>query len=310
MPTTRKIVEVQNVKFDESTRGIDANVNERPWSFDDPPRLQPVQSVEKVGQTSREYRDILQQETEQADENLIGVDSNFDASPVVSFAPLATTVPSATHDTVHTVHFHPLNRSPLARPKAPRDIDGNVGGQNIVDGKRSRKPRPPHHSSHSVKLAYEDDVYNDDNNDDEVNVYMCFGYQKSRRGLTATLWPHAGRRLMVYTRLTVFSNDASFPPAFINSRTSLPWYENLKRKLDEHKFRYKAMGEVKVFTGLQFRRFDSGLLIHQRAYIRGLLRDRGYANANPVPTPATVQEPAPAAADSPLRQWSLPMLIG
>eukprot|EP00808_Paulinella_micropora_P021705 g55595.t1 len=139
MPTTRKIVEVRNVNFDESTRGIDANVSERPWSFDDPPRFQPVRSVEKVGQASREYRDILQQKTERTDEKVlvkteeehnnvrsvyeIGVDSDFDASPVVSSAPLATTVPSATHDT------------------APRDIDGNVGGQNIVDGKRSRKPR-------------------------------------------------------------------------------------------------------------------------------------------------------------------------
>eukprot|EP00808_Paulinella_micropora_P022653 g49206.t1 len=43
-------------------------------------------------------------------------------------------------------------------------------------------------------------------------------------------------------------NHASFPLAFINSRTSLPWYENLKRKLDEHKFLYNVMGGVKVFT--------------------------------------------------------------
>eukprot|EP00808_Paulinella_micropora_P021347 g40550.t1 len=36
-----------------------------------------------------------------------------------------------------------------------------------------------------------------------------------------------------------------FPPVFVNDPTSLPWYENLKRKLDENKFRYKAMGDVK-----------------------------------------------------------------
>eukprot|EP00808_Paulinella_micropora_P001079 g36172.t1 len=154
---TGKIIEVRNVKFDESTRGIDASANERHWSFGEPPRHQPVQSVEKVGQTSREYRDILQQETEQTDEK-IGVDSDFDASPVVSSAPLATTVPSATHD------------------MAPRDIDGNVGEQNIIDGKR---------------LEYEDDIYdNDDNDDEEANCVRWATRDDARRANIAPI--HTG----------------------------------------------------------------------------------------------------------------------
>eukprot|EP00808_Paulinella_micropora_P022652 g49205.t1 len=106
-----KIVEV------ESTRGIDANVSERSWSFDDPPRFQP----QETEQTDEKVL-VKMEEEHNNDRNVyeIGVDSDFDASPVVSSAPLATTVPSATHDT------------------APRDIDGNVGGQNIVDGKSWR----------------------------------------------------------------------------------------------------------------------------------------------------------------------------
>eukprot|EP00808_Paulinella_micropora_P002107 g16898.t1 len=85
--------------------------------------------------------------------------------------------------------------------------------------------------------------------------------------------------------------DKNFPPSFVRSSKSLPWYDNLKRKLDEHGFRYKALGDVKVFTGLQFKRFDSGLLIHQRAYIRGA------GTCSP-------------RAECPLRQWTLPKLTG
>eukprot|EP00808_Paulinella_micropora_P030738 g50835.t1 len=48
--------------------------------------------------------------------------------------------------------------SPSARAesKAPRDINGNIDSTNLVEGKRHRKPRPPHHASHSVKLAVGD----------------------------------------------------------------------------------------------------------------------------------------------------------
>eukprot|EP00808_Paulinella_micropora_P011677 g4173.t1 len=38
--------------------------------------------------------------------------------------------------------------------------------------------------------------------------------------------------------------DKNFPPSFVRSSKSIPWYDNLKRKLDEHGFRYKALGDA------------------------------------------------------------------
>jgi len=65
-----------------------------------------------------------------------------------------------------------------------------------------------------------------------------------------------------------------------------------------------------VFCGLQMRQFKTGLLIHQRTYIRNLLNDRGYSNARLAPTPAVDQDPQPAPANHPLRQWPLRKLCG
>eukprot|EP00808_Paulinella_micropora_P012257 g7052.t1 len=51
----------------------------------------------------------------------------------------------------------PSARAERKANKAPRDINGNIDSSNVIDGKRHRNPRPPHHASHSVKLAVDDD---------------------------------------------------------------------------------------------------------------------------------------------------------
>eukprot|EP00808_Paulinella_micropora_P024374 g750.t1 len=61
---------------------------------------------------------------------------------------------------------------------------------------------------------------------------------------------------------------------------------------------------------MQFKRFENGLLIHQQAYIEGLLQDRGFENAKPSTTPCNEQEPQPADPDASIRQWPLRKLAG
>eukprot|EP00808_Paulinella_micropora_P012728 g34691.t1 len=64
---------------------------------------------------------------------------------------------------LHLPLFLVLRMSPSVlaeqKAKASKDINGNIDSTNVVEGKRHRKPRPPHHASHSVKLAVEDDCY-------------------------------------------------------------------------------------------------------------------------------------------------------
>jgi len=157
--------------------------------------------------------------------------------------------------------------------------------------------------------------------------------------------PQAGRRWydhisrylrqLGYTQSTVdacvffLKGEAGvFPPKFAYDERSLPWivllrtddmlvfcmkgeqHAALVKKLQEARFRFTDKGDVEVFCGMQFKRFETGLLIHQQAYIDGLLQDRGFANAKPATTPCTDQEPQPADETATLRQWPLRKLAG
>ena len=83
-----------------------------------------------------------------------------------------------------------------------------------------------------------------------------------------------------------------FPPTFTADKRSLPWvvllrtddmlvfcqrgeqHDNLVRRLQEAQFRLTDKGDVEVFCGMQFVRLETGLLIHQKAYIDGLLQQK------------------------------------
>eukprot|EP00808_Paulinella_micropora_P002301 g20959.t1 len=126
-----------------------------------------------------------------------------------------------------------------SKPLAPRDISGDpFDPNNIVSGPRTRKTRPAHHSAHHVTLAVEMQPTGGDallapdfdvNNDGE-NEYT--------------------RKLLQPERTSVGS---TFPPAFTRLADALPWV--LLLKTDD--MLINDMGNVRVFTGLQFKRFDN-----------------------------------------------------
>jgi len=111
-------------------------------------------------------------------------------------------------------------------------------------------------------------------------------------------------------------DDDSFPPALAYDVRSLPWiillrtddmltfclkeeqHDELVKRLEAAKFRFTDKGDVEVFCGMQFKRYGNGLLIHQQAYIDGLLQDRGFDNAKPSTTPCDDLEPKPADKDA------------
>eukprot|EP00808_Paulinella_micropora_P019266 g9864.t1 len=69
----------------------------------------------------------------------------------------------------------PSARAESKANKAPKDINGNIDSSNVINDKRHRNPRPPHHASHSVKLAVDDDCYTAAaSNEPECDVYELF----------------------------------------------------------------------------------------------------------------------------------------
>eukprot|EP00808_Paulinella_micropora_P023470 g48433.t1 len=58
---------------------------------------------------------------------------------------------------VRRIRFVDAKHVPPPKPKAPRDIDGNVDERNIVRGKRDRKQTPANTSKHTYRLAVAED---------------------------------------------------------------------------------------------------------------------------------------------------------
>eukprot|EP00808_Paulinella_micropora_P030440 g42064.t1 len=174
-------------------------------------------------------------------------------------------------------------KSRPAKNKAPRDIEGNIDESNIVRGKRARRKTPTTASTHSYKLAIAED--------DETQFAPQQGMDDGLRYEDVCLFKRVLRKpekqlrlipgrlgeTLRRTRLGVVGVDESFPPAMV--------YD--VRSLRAARFRFTDKGDVEVFCGMQLRRYENGLLMHQQAYINGLLQDRGFENAKPSATQCT-----------------------
>uniref|UniRef100_A0A3Q7IUK6 Reverse transcriptase Ty1/copia-type domain-containing protein n=1 Tax=Solanum lycopersicum TaxID=4081 RepID=A0A3Q7IUK6_SOLLC len=62
------------------------------------------------------------------------------------------------------------------------------------------------------------------------------------------------------------------------------------KKALQHAFKIKDLGELRYFLGLEFARYEDGLLMHQRKYTLELIADIGLAGAKPVTTPMELNQ--------------------
>eukprot|EP00808_Paulinella_micropora_P022722 g51544.t1 len=64
---------------------------------------------------------------------------------------------TSTRSSARRIQFVDSKHLPLPKPKAPRDIDGDVDARNIMVGKRGRRQTPEGTATHSYRLAIAED---------------------------------------------------------------------------------------------------------------------------------------------------------
>lgn len=62
------------------------------------------------------------------------------------------------------------------------------------------------------------------------------------------------------------------------------------KKALQHAFKITDLGELRYFLGLEFARYEDGILMHQRKYTLELIADIGLAGAKPVTTPMELNQ--------------------
>eukprot|EP00808_Paulinella_micropora_P031979 g62278.t1 len=182
----QKVEEHRNVRFDHSIRGYTARITPQPWNTDTNVtegeiHVPPTFSTNESKQISREERQISPQtDTNENDEmndesSIVVVEHNTAparnvARPLPPPPPLeqvarAEDTPvvqrnrnrTPTRSSARPIQFVDSKHLPHPKPKASRDIDGDVSARNIVDGKRGRRQTPEGTATHSYKLAIAED---------------------------------------------------------------------------------------------------------------------------------------------------------
>eukprot|EP00808_Paulinella_micropora_P012132 g12516.t1 len=181
------------------------------------------------------------------------------------------------------------------KPKAPRDIEGNISDSNIVSGRRNRKPTAPNTQTHTYKLAVAEDdeeqfAAQEDENDGIRDSDVCLFTrvlrkpEKQLRLMPQVVearkkeiqWLYDAKCLQLPTWQDAERDQGegnSFPPRLAYDSRSLPRIVLLRTddmlafcikeeqcalligRLKEAQFRFSDKGDVKVFCGVQFQSY-------------------------------------------------------